>query len=406
MILKNCPHCKSVNLVDESCESFFCSRCGEKIKIKNEDKNASKLSFQKPSSGREHTSAGIQDGFEYLINENYTAAHEIFEKELMLDADNMYALVGEAICSPYSRGSFYAKLKSRSDDISDEERNIINKSNGKIFAKLYCEFDDAQRIDYMISYFPSSITIDLLDRQCYQHKNINITSVLISGYVSTLEIFNRFMDFAYTSNNLYSSFDSRYLRPSDLALLISAGLSTNEKIITLKKYDNIDNFTNISEEKVSIKDFFRKYFNGTFSSSDDAIVSDDYRFYGHSYYEDSVTRKSITITPESYLNIIKNYKIKTKYKNVKEYNCFMATYIFGSYDCPELWILRRFRDKKLYIDRSLFPYIELYYKISPKLINLFNKSITMQAIYKSFLIRFIQILKSRNYDDTPYSDFI
>lgn len=406
MILKTCPHCQSVNLIDENCDTFYCSRCGEKIRINNADKVVHNWDFRGKPVSKSNIPANIDAAFNCLFSEDYHTAHEMFKRELSTDADNLYALTGEAICAPYSRSTYFSKLKSHSDDISEEEMQLINKENSKIFSQLYCEFDDDKRIDYMISNFPSSITIDLLTKNCYKNKNINITSVLISGYVSTTDIFNKFMEFAYTSNNLYSSFDSRYLRPSELALLISAGLSTTEKIISLKKYDTVNNSINVVEEKVSLKDFFQKYFNGAFSTSDDSIVCDYYRFYGHSYYDNSGTRKNITVTPESYLNIIQNYKIKTKYKDIKEYNCYMATYVFDSYNCPELWVLRRFRDKKLYSEKSIFPYIDLYYQISPKILKLFERSTTFQSFVKSFLFRLVQYLKSRGYEDTPYSDFI
>ena len=31
----------------------------------------------------------------------------------------------------------------------------------------------------------------------------------------------------------------------------------------------------------------------------------------------------------------------------KKQGCYVATCVYGSYDCPEVWILRRFRDESL-----------------------------------------------------------
>lgn len=406
MILKTCPHCQSVNLVDENCDYFYCSKCGRKIRLSQDERYSSNWNSIQNSRNSQNIPDAIKEGFDCISQGKYFTAHDIFKSELKKDEDNIYALVGEMICAPHSRNICYSKLKSISDDISREEEQLINKENSKIFSKVYCEFDDSKRIRYMTGTFPSSITIELLTKSCYQNKNIDITSVLISGCVPTIDIFNKFMEFAYSSNDLYSTFDSRFFRPNDLAQLISAGLSTTDKIIDLKRYNVSDKYSNLVEDKVSIRDFFGKYFKGNSSSADITDISDYYRFYAHSYYDNSVMRNNISITPESYLNVIQNYKIKSRYQNVAEYNCFMATTVFGTYDCPELWVLRRFRDKKLYTERSLLPYIDLYYKISPPIIKLFKKSDTFQSFIKSFLFRLVQFLKSKNYEDTPYSDFI
>lgn len=54
--------------------------------------------------------------------------------------------------------------------------------------------------------------------------------------------------------------------------------------------------------------------------------------------------------------------------------CYIATYIYGSYDCPNVWTLRHFRDntlRKKYFGRL---FIRSYYFISPKIILIFGKS--------------------------------
>lgn len=49
--------------------------------------------------------------------------------------------------------------------------------------------------------------------------------------------------------------------------------------------------------------------------------------------------------------------------------CYIATAVYGSYDCPEVWTLRRFRDAKLLQSRCGRVFVRLYYAVSPSLVN-------------------------------------
>ncbi len=84
--------------------------------------------------------------------------------------------------------------------------------------------------------------------------------------------------------------------------------------------------------------------------------------------------------------------------------CYVATSIYGSYDCPEVWTLRRFRDytlAKTYVGRML---IKLYYATSPKLVKWFGEYYIFKLILKPILDRFVGILKNKGYESTPYID--
>lgn len=48
--------------------------------------------------------------------------------------------------------------------------------------------------------------------------------------------------------------------------------------------------------------------------------------------------------------------------------CYVATYVYGSYDSPELWVLRRWRDEYLARTVAGRAFIFVYYLVSPKLI--------------------------------------
>lgn len=84
--------------------------------------------------------------------------------------------------------------------------------------------------------------------------------------------------------------------------------------------------------------------------------------------------------------------------------CYIATAVYGSYDCPNVWVLRRFRD--IFLSKSLFGrlLISIYYKTSPTLIRIVGKNKLIIGFFKLMLDPFVILLKSRGYEDTTYKD--
>ena len=84
--------------------------------------------------------------------------------------------------------------------------------------------------------------------------------------------------------------------------------------------------------------------------------------------------------------------------------CYVATAIYGSYDCPEVWVLRRFRDfilSKTWFGRV---FILTYYAVSPGLVNLFGQTEWFQKFMKNKLDRLVLMLREKGINDSPYED--
>ena len=90
--------------------------------------------------------------------------------------------------------------------------------------------------------------------------------------------------------------------------------------------------------------------------------------------------------------------------NLRTGGCYVATAVYGSYDCPEVWTLRRFRDQKLATTRSGRLFIRCYYAISPRMVRLFGGKRWFSRFWRQRLDRLVTRLKARGYDDTPYRD--
>lgn len=88
----------------------------------------------------------------------------------------------------------------------------------------------------------------------------------------------------------------------------------------------------------------------------------------------------------------------------KKSGCYVATAVYGSYDCPEVWTLRRFRDYSLATTFFGRLFIMLYYAISPTLVKLFGDTKWFKRMWESTLDKMVEKLKQKGYESTPYED--
>ena len=87
-----------------------------------------------------------------------------------------------------------------------------------------------------------------------------------------------------------------------------------------------------------------------------------------------------------------------------DYGCYVATAVYGSYDCPQVWTLRRFRDNTLAKTWYGRTFIRVYYAISPTLVKWFGHSKWFKTFWKVRLDRMVAKLRRKGYDDSPYKD--
>ena len=90
--------------------------------------------------------------------------------------------------------------------------------------------------------------------------------------------------------------------------------------------------------------------------------------------------------------------------NTKSGGCYVATAVYGSYDCPQVWTLRRYRDYTLAESWYGRAFIHTYYTISPTLVKWFGKTEWFKNLWKPKLDRMVERLNSNGVEDTPYSD--
>ena len=84
--------------------------------------------------------------------------------------------------------------------------------------------------------------------------------------------------------------------------------------------------------------------------------------------------------------------------------CYIATAVYGSYDCPEVWTLRRYRDNVLAKTVLGRLFIKVYYAASPKIVELFGNNNSFNRFWKSKLDRMVAKLNRKGVESTPYHD--
>lgn len=89
---------------------------------------------------------------------------------------------------------------------------------------------------------------------------------------------------------------------------------------------------------------------------------------------------------------------------IKTRACYIATCVYGSYDCPQVWTLRRYRDgilNKTWYGRA---FIKCYYTISPTLVKWFGNTKWFRNFWKLKLDKIVNRLIQKGIANTYYND--
>lgn len=99
-----------------------------------------------------------------------------------------------------------------------------------------------------------------------------------------------------------------------------------------------------------------------------------------------------------------SYRYITEKNSTVQNRCYIATCVYGSYDCPQVWTLRRFRDYTL--DETWYGrlFIKCYYAISPTLVKWFGETKWFREFWKTRLDKMVTDLNKNGVKDTYYND--
>ncbi len=95
---------------------------------------------------------------------------------------------------------------------------------------------------------------------------------------------------------------------------------------------------------------------------------------------------------------------RKKKRKRKNDGCYIATSVYGSYNCPEVYTLRRFRDE--YLRSSIIgrAFIATYYAISPTVVKLFGQTRWFNSFWKKRLDKLVELLNAKGVTNDIYTD--
>lgn len=386
-----CPQCSANLNLDDSREFGFCTYCGAKIQI-NETvihKHSGEINL----SGIATANSIAQKGFMDLSQGDLEKASKIFEKAQEIEPTNTYVLLGLA-CSTLDPNRFFInQLIAKHATISEEEKAIINTGNAKFFLKVFLYYDLPSRFNYIIENHQVSVDLDLLTdcrvteirskrEETYLEgimkpsRNIDVIDLFIEHNVPVNDLASALLECAITGIENYDypkfSLSTKIFSTETLDRLMTLGLDPRTAEIhyfarRTKKVgkNDYEEYTGIKRDRLFL--FFR---------------------YENEY--------------KSYNDIIEKYLFPDK--STKKQGCYVATCVYGSYDCPQVWTLRRYRDNTL--DKTPFgkAFIKIYYAVSPKIIKLFGETSWFKSFWKKRLDKMVYKLNGKGIENTPYND--
>jgi len=122
----------------------------------------------------------------------------------------------------------------------------------------------------------------------------------------------------------------------------------------------------------------------------------------------------VFVEKKLHAELIKQYNEKIKKYNSshiapttnmsQDGGCYIATCIYGSYDCPQVWTLRRYRDNILAQTWYGRLFVRIYYSISPTIVKWLGHTEWFKNLWKNILNSIVAKLNANGILNTPYED--
>lgn len=172
------------------------------------------------------------------------------------------------------------------------------------------------------------------------------------------------------------------------------------------KYVHIEKDDTVSLTDIPTFFFDKEYYDGEIDG--DFMVANQYEniYKQSSYYNQyGMYKKQLFDSKELKNKMVasKSSVDKTTVSNT-EGGCYVATAVYGSYDCPEVWTLRRYRDNTLASTWYGIVFIKTYYAISPTIVKLFGNTKWFKKMWKGKLDHMVNKLQKNGVESTPYKD--
>lgn len=228
------------------------------------------------------------------------------------------------------------------------------------------------------------------------------TSVICSDIDKFIEISNGYLYYINTSSSLMKvRMDGT--NKQNLCNRVEKVLSIDgEKVIYISKDNNRTNSNENNVQSIYVTD---PKVGGRMKLAYNVIEASEYDD-NYVYYISMDTSSSNKVLNKMSKHSYESEKLLTYSDAIVSGGCYVATSVYGSYDCPQVWTLRRFRDETLASTWYGRLFVYLYYAVSPHIVKLFGETSWFNIFWKSKLDKMVNKLQSRGFADTPYDDKI
>ncbi len=186
-------------------------------------------------------------------------------------------------------------------------------------------------------------------------------------------------DCSFTALNMALMNYQNYNKTDVIELLLQNGASYSEKDLAI-----IIRF--------ELQKLFSKYIN---NATEEAKLSS--LFNSISFYNSSVYKEAETGFNDFINKIESNRKAKENQSSNDKGACYVATAVYGDYNCPQVMVLRNFRNNYLLKHKVGKIFVKYYYKYSPNFVRKFKKYKAINNILRFTLDNFVRLLRCFNY---------
>lgn len=354
-----CEMCGSTDLVKED-GYFVCQTCGTKYSVEE----AKKMMIEGTVEVQGTVKVDESDNLQSL----YKLARRAKDSNDCANMEKYYGMI--LLQNPEDwEAAFYSLLaKSKQCTLGEMENKLYNFANSleDIF---------------------SLITLDK------QPTYLTHNNRMFECYKEIEDLHSLFQENIRTRSHNYSN-------PANTAESIKSGLNALSylNIITGDAlYNYAENFPDMISDP-----------NYKVSEEEYSELKENYTIQRESFYKYALFQYKSAVYGEKYkdIAIARAKRIDPNYVAPKSVNsgCYIATCVYGSYDCPEVWTLRRYRDDTLGSTWYGRAFIHTYYAISPTLVKWFGKTKWFKKIWKGYLDKKVSKLQNKGVEDTPYDD--
>lgn len=373
-----CEMCGSTDVIKQD-GMYVCQACGVKFSVEDAKKMMVTVDNTKKLENLFKVARQALEG------NDFKKAAEYYDLILQEDGDNWEATFFNLICRAFD--ITIAEISSTA--------KIIGTSLSGIGLKIMALKDENEK---ELAALKVGTYICSLGESMINSSKESLSSswaLWEENFGSSDRDFSRRQNLVFEYKNRISPVNAMFAVTGDLIELITGCKTEASKSIAIKCWDNgMDGFV-----------FIDKYFASNEMKSTINKYAEKIKKYNPNYFVSSMC--SLSGFPSQLRTVLLQAGNKTTNTNTSVSSnggCYIATAVYGSYDCPEVWTLRRYRDKVLAKSCYGRLFIRTYYAISPTIVKLFGNTNWFNKFWRDKLDRMIEKMQNRGVESTPYDD--